>query len=434
MTAYEVVPVGPLTGSVAAPASKSVTNRLLLLAALADGTSILRNPLISDDSAAMRDVVQGLGAAVWEDGTAGGAGHTWRIAGTGGHITPQASALDCRLSGTTIRFGAAVAALSPDPVTLTGDAPLRRRPIGPLATALRALGATASAPDGLPPITVGGGLAGGSVEVDVTGSSQYASAILLAAPYARGDVHLTAVGAHATAYIGLTVAAMDAWDADVTSAAPVDGRPTWTVRAGRGYAARDLTVEYDASAAAHLFGLAVATGGHVTVINVTDTIQPDARLLEVLVAFGATISREGEHVTVTGPDRPVAPGQVDLSDMPDQVTTVAALAALADGVTTITGAEVVRGHETDRLTALATELAKVGAGVEERPDGLVVDGSSSTGGATLGTYHDHRLAMAFASVGARLPGVVIEDPGCVAKTFPDFWKVLVRLGGEIRSR
>ncbi|HUG87005.1 MAG TPA: 3-phosphoshikimate 1-carboxyvinyltransferase, partial [Euzebya sp.] len=332
--------------------------------------------------------------------------------------------------GTTIRFGTAVAALADGRVTLTGDAPLRRRPLGPLVAALQDLGAVATDAGGFPPVTVGGGLDGGAVSIDVGGSSQFASAVLLAAPYARGDVHLSTTGASAGAYIDLTVDAMQAWGADVLAQQGLG----WTVTAGVGYTAQDLVVEYDASAAAHLFGLAVATGGQVTVTNVTQTIQPDAGLLEVLARFGATISIDGPRVTVTGPERPTAAGTVDLERMPDQVTTVAALAALADGTTTIVGTEVVRGHETDRLTALATELSKVGTSVEERADGLVIDGRTTRGAASLDTYHDHRLAMAFAALGARVPDVVINDPGCVAKTFPDFWQVLVNLGGQVRTR
>ncbi|WP_370324975.1 3-phosphoshikimate 1-carboxyvinyltransferase [Euzebya sp.] len=427
--AFEVVPTGPLRGAVVAPASKSVTNRLLVMAALADGTSVLRRPLISDDSAAMRDLIEGLGAAVRPVGDPDGDAHRWQIAGTGGRISPVPHALDCRLSGTTIRFGTAIGSLADGQVTLTGEAPLRRRPIGPLTEALRTLGATAVDADGFPPVTVGGGLDGGEVLIDVTGSSQYASAVLMAAPYAAADVQVSATGGHAAAYVELTVAAMDAWGAEVATVGP----SAWRVTAGVGYRPCDLTVEYDASAAAHLFALAVASGGTVTVANVTDTIQPDADVVDVLAAFGATLAAEGDHVTVTGPDRPVPAGVVDLSRMPDQVTTVAALAALAEGPTTITGVAVARGHETDRIAALATELRKVGADVEERPDGLVVDGTGATGHAVLDTYHDHRLAMAFAAIGTRLPGVVVDQPGCVAKTFPDFWKALVRVGGEVRA-
>lgn len=437
MTAsFEVVPTGALHGRVSAPASKSVTNRVLLLAALATGTSVVHTPLVSEDSAAMRALVEGFGAGVVEVGHPGEADHCWQVTGTGGRVATPLAPLDCRLSGTTIRFGSAVAALAEGQVTLTGRAPLLRRPLGPLSQALRDLGATVSDHDGLPPVTVGGGLAGGTVAVDVTGSSQFASAVLLAAPYARADVVLSAIGAHAGAYIRLTVEGMVAWGADV-GAVP-GGEATWHVRAagraGAGYLAQDVVVEFDASAAAHLYALAVASGGRVTVLNVSDTLQPDAGILDVLVRFGAAVERDGAAVTVTGPDQPTAAGTVDLSRMPDQVTTVAALAALALGETTIVGAEVVRGHETDRLAALATELRKVGAAVDERPDGLVVDGTRSSGRTVLDTYHDHRLAMSFAAIGTRLPGVVVNDPSCVAKTYPDFWQVLVSLGGELRTR
>ena len=428
--ALEVVPTGALNGSVAPPGSKSVTNRLLLLAALAHGASVLRAPLVSDDTLAMRDVVTALGAPVMEEGTPGEPDHTWQVLGTGGQLQVPAEPLDCRLSGTTIRFATAVAALAPGEVVLTGHPPLRRRPIGPLTAALRQLGANASDQDGFPPVVVGGGLPGGEVTIDLSTSSQYASAILLAAPYAQGPVTVRVAGAHAPAYVALTTSTMDLWGAVVEEA---DG--AWTVTAGAGYQGCDVAVEYDASAAAHLMGLAVATGGRVSVVNAAaDTVQPDAAFTEVLARFGATVTREADVIVVEGPERPLPVSMLDLSAMPDQVTTAAALAALAGGETTITGVEVVRGHETDRLAALSTELRKVGATVEEHPDGLVIDGSTTVGHATLDTYDDHRLAMSFAAIGARLPGVVIADPGCVAKTYPGFWKALVRLGGEVRPR
>lgn len=420
----EVVPAGPLSGAVAAPASKSVTNRLLLIAALAEGRSRLGAPLASDDSAAMRDVVTGLGATVGEEG------RSWVVTGVAGRPAVPAGPLDCRLSGTTMRFGVAAAALAPAPVTLTGAPSLLGRPIGPLTAALRALGADVADADGFPPVTVGGGLTGGEVTVDVTGSSQFASAVLLAAPYAAADVTVLVTGEdYASAYVDLTVAAMAEWGADVRT---VPGG--WTVTAGRGYVGRDVLVEYDASAAAHLFGLAVATGGTVTVTNaLPSSLQPDAAFPTVLERLGATVTRDGDAVTVTGPSAVQPAGDVDLTAMPDQVTTLAALAALAPGRTTITGVAVARGHETDRVAALAAELAKVGAAVEELPDGLVVDGTPARGRATLDTHDDHRLAMAFAALAARLPGVRIADPGCVAKTYPAFWDDLRALGGQVRA-
>lgn len=422
--AVAVEPAGPLRGRVAAPASKSVTNRLLLIAALADGTSRLTGPLHSDDSAAMRDVVAGLGAEV--TGRA-----DWAVAGVAGRPATPSGPLNCRLSGTTLRFATAAATLAAGPVTLTGLPPLRRRPIGPLVAVLRALGARLAARRGRPPVhTAGGGLDGGTVTVDASGSSQYASAVLLSAPYARRDVEVSIDGAAPLGYVTLTTDLMARWGAEVERLAAA----RWRVAAGRGYRAHDTTVEYDASAAAHLFALAVASAGEVTVTNAApSTTQPDAQIVDVLQRFGGAVTRDGDAVTVAGPEEVTPAGLVDLAAMPDQVTTVACLAALAAGPTEITGVAVTRGHETDRLAALATELRKVGAAVQERADGLLVDGTGTAGRARLATHHDHRLAMSFAALAARLPAVVIADPGCVAKTYPQFWDALRSLGAQVRA-
>jgi 3-phosphoshikimate 1-carboxyvinyltransferase len=207
------------------------------------------------------------------------------------------------------------------------------------------------------------------------------------------------------------------------------GAAAWRVAAGQPYTARSLEVPYDASAAAHLLALAVATGGRVTITNApAGSGQPDAGLPEVLGQMGALVSRRGSELTVTGPATP-SPVDVDLGAMPDQVTTVAALAALADGTSRIRNVGVVRGHETDRLAALATELGKLGGvRVEQQADGLVVHGGQPRGPARLATHGDHRLAMAFAALAARVPGLVIEDPACVSKTYPGFWRDLRAAG------
>lgn len=419
--AVEVVPAGPIAAALPAPASKSVTNRAILVAALAEGTSRLRDALVSDDTHAMCGAVTALGARCTSQGTA------IVVEGTGGRMRPRGGGIDAGLSGTTLRFVAAAAALADDDVTVGGAPPLLRRPIGPLTQALRDLGARASDAGGLPPITVGGGLDGGPVDVDVATSSQYLSAVLLAAPYARADVVARGVGQSADAYIALTADLMRRWGAHVVQ----DGA-TWRVVAGRRYRARDEVVEYDASAAAHLYALAAASGGSVTVTNVAaSTLQPDARLPDVLASMGCTVTENPGAVTVVGPDR-LGPAHVDLSAMPDQVTTVAALAALAPGETVITGVGVTRGHETDRLAALAQELRKLDVDVNEEPDGLTVAGGGARVPARLATHGDHRLAMAFAAVALAVPGVVIEDPGCVAKTYPGFWDDLERSGVRLR--
>jgi 3-phosphoshikimate 1-carboxyvinyltransferase len=419
----ELEPIGPVRARLAAPASKSVTNRMLVCAALAEGISLLRRPLDSDDSAAMRSALHQLGADVRE------AAGAWSVEGTGGRLAVPAALLDARASGTTMRFLASVATLAPGPVTVSGRPGLLARPVGPLVAALRQLGGRLDDHDGFPPVTTaGGGLRGGEVTLDATASSQFASAVLLAAPYAASPVTLRATGLGAPGYVELTAAVMRRFGAGVQR---LDGS-TWWVAAGVPYRAVEAEVDYDASAAAHLFALAAATGGTVTVTNARDGGgQPDTGLPELLAAMGSVVEREGDALTVRGPDR-LAPLDADLGPMPDQVTTVAALAALAGGRSRLRNVAVARRHETDRLGALATELGKLGVRVEELPDGLVIHGGGARGPALLDPHDDHRLAMAFATIAARVPGVAIDDPGCVAKTYPGFWDDLVRTGLLVR--
>jgi 3-phosphoshikimate 1-carboxyvinyltransferase len=333
-----------------------------------------------------------------------------------------------------MRFLSAAATLTPAGATVTGRGPLLRRPVGPLLAALRALGAeVADAGGGLPPVTAaGGGLRGGRARVDAAASSQFASAVLLVAAYADRDVELSAERLGAAAYVELTADLLRRFGAGVE---PLGGH-AWRVEAGRPYRATDLRVEYDASAAAHLFALAAATGGEVTVTNAAPgTLQPDAGLPGLLARMGAGVTRDGPALTVRGPEV-LAPVDADLAAMPDQVTTVAALAALAAGPSRIRGVGVARGHETDRLAALAAELGKLGVAVEEQADGLVVHGAGPgrPRPARLTPHGDHRMAMALAAVAARVPGLVLDDPGCVAKTYPGFWRDLAAGGVVWRAR
>jgi 3-phosphoshikimate 1-carboxyvinyltransferase len=419
-----MTPTGPLRGTVRAPASKSVTNRLLVLAALADGASELIAPLDSDDSAAMRACITALGAEVSGDGV-------WKVTGTAGAPDSPSVPLNARLSGTTARFVTAVLALSPRGGVVDGLGPLQRRPIAPLVDALAALGAEArSANGGLPVTVTGGGLGGGAVDVDVSGSSQFASALLMVAPYARGDVVCRVRGRAADDYIALTAALMAQWGAEVTHDR---AQGSWRVRAGAGYRARSVEVEYDASAAAHLFAMGIASGGAVTVTNVAQhSYQPDAGLPDVFARMGCDVVREGVAVTVAA-GHDLRPIDVSLAAMPDQVTTLAVLAALAPGTSVLRDVGVARLHETDRLAALATELGKVGVQATADPHTLVIHGGTARGPAILHTYDDHRLAMAFAALGTKISDLAIADPGCVAKTYPEFWQDVARLGAGWRE-
>lgn len=420
--ALEVLP-GRVAGTVAVPASKSMTNRLLAIAALADGEGVLREPLDSDDAAAMREAVSALGAEVAvEPGR-------WRVAGQAGRLTAPGGPIDARLSGTTMRFVTAMATLADGPVVVTGAAPLRRRPIAPLVAALGDLGGNVACADGYPPTeSRGGGLRGGQATVDVRQSSQFASAVLLVAPFADDDVEVRLRGLAADGYVDLTVGAL----ADAGARIVEGPARVWTVRPG-GLRAPEVRVEHDASAACHLHALAAASGGAVTVANAAaGARQPDAGFVDVLAAMGCEVRRDGDALTVQGPDR-LAAVDVDLAAMPDQVTSLAVLCALAEGTSTIRGVGVARAHETDRLAALAGELGKLGVAVEEAPERLRITGGTARGPATLETHDDHRLAMAFAALGAALPGVAIADPGCVAKTYPGFWHDVAGLGLEQRE-
>lgn len=413
-----VIPSGAIEGSLRAPSSKSVTNRLLLIAALAEGRSTLDGLLLSDDTEAMVEGLRALGVSVETEGERA------RIEGTAGRFRAEGARVDARLSGTTLRFLSAASLLARGPVIVDGAEPLRRRPVAALIESLRAAGASVDSAGGRPPLTISGrGLAGGAVHVDAASSSQFATALLLVGPYADKDLELRVTGLGAPGYVRLTVAVMNRFGAVVEERSPASFR----VRAGAGYRGRRESVEHDASAAAHLYALAVATAGSVRVSNAFETLQPDAAICEVMAAMGASFERDATGTTVSRTDELVGV-EADLSAMPDQLATIAVLGALARGDTVIRGVAIARGHESDRIAAVATELRRLGASVAETADGLVVHGGGSLHGGRVETYHDHRIAMAFTALGAVVPGVVICDPACVAKTYPAFFEDVERLG------
>jgi 3-phosphoshikimate 1-carboxyvinyltransferase len=418
----EIVPTGPVAGRLEAPSSKSLTNRLLVIAALAEGNSVLSRVLESDDTAKMTAGLRALGVRIDDvDGET-------EVTGTSGRPVAGGLKVDAGLSGTTLRFLAAVALLTKGTVVIDGQEPLRRRPIAPLLDAMRAAGAEVSTDEGRPPLRISShGLAGGRLYVDASASSQFATALLLVGPYADDDLIVEVGGLRELGYVRLTIGAMTRWGASVTEEVP--GR--FKVSARAPYVARAESIEHDASAAAHLYALAVATGGSITVANAFETEQPDDRMVEVLGAMGATFTRGPNGTTIER--RGELNGiDIDLAAMPDQVPTVAALAVLARGDTVIRGVEIARGHESDRIRVVATELGRLGARVEETPGGLVIHAGAPLHAGRIDTHRDHRIAMAFTAIGAVVPGVEIADPGCVAKTFPGFFDDVARLGVGIR--
>jgi 3-phosphoshikimate 1-carboxyvinyltransferase len=422
--AVEIIPSGPLVGACDAPASKSLTNRLLLMAALAEGRSRLVGPLRSDDSAVMSAGLVALGAGIGDEGDAA------VVTGTGGRLREPAGVIAAGLSGTTLRWLSAAALLVHGTVVIDGEPPLRKRPMAPLLRSLEDLGASIDSDDGCPPLHITStGLRGGRVRVDAAESSQFATSLLLVAPYAESDLELEVAHLGAVGYVELTIEAMLRWGAAIES----EGAGRYLVTAGRHYQAREEVVEYDASAAVHLFALAMATGGNLTVRNVMGTRQPDAGMTAVFEEMGGDVTAApGGGVTVSRPG-PLRGVDVDIAPMPDQVPALAVLGALAEGTTRLRNVSVARGHETDRVAAVARELRKLGAGIEEDGDSLVIEGGRPLSGGTVETYDDHRMAMAFSSLGAAVPGVVVTDPGCVRKTYPQYWRDVAALGVGLRA-
>lgn len=414
---------GPVRGAVGVPGSKSVTNRALVLAALADGPGVVRRPLRSRDTDLMAAALQAMGTTVSE------ADGDWAIAP--GRLRGPA-AVDVGLAGTVMRFVPAVATIADGAVHFDGDPRARERPIAPLLDALRGLGAEVDdAGRGALPFTVlgRGGLPGGTVSLDASSSSQLVSALLLPAARWERGVAVTHVGdrpvpnAH---HLRMTVSMLRDRGVVVDDSAP--GR--WVVRPGA-IAARDEVVEPDLSSAAPFLAAALVTGGEAVVPDwPTASCQPGAVLPDLLEAFGAKCRYDAEALVVTGAD--LRGADLDLRDAGELTPVLAAVAALASSPTTLSGIGYLRGHETDRLAALARELGGLGAKVTELADGLRIEPAPLHGG-LFHTYADHRLAMAAAVVGAVVPGVLVEDVATTAKTFPGFaaaWTAYV--GGASR--
>jgi 3-phosphoshikimate 1-carboxyvinyltransferase len=391
-------------------------------AALASGESVLLGATESDDAAAMREGLRALGVPIRVEGD------TWTVTGAGGRLPARgAVAVDVRASGTTARFLTAVVALAAPgaEVTLDGTARMRERPIGELVAALGALGADAVAlgPGGCPPVRVrGGGLAGGRAAIDARRSSQYVSGILLAAPCAARDVELAPLEGRVVSrpFVDLTLQVMAEFGAE----AGWTDAGTLAVRAGKPYQARRYAIEPDAQAAAYVFAAAALRGGRAVVEGIpAGSRQPDLALLDALTAMGCTVRRGGDAIELTATPGGLHGIRWDGEPMPDAVLALAVVALFAEGATEIRNVANLRIKESDRLAALETEIRRLGGRAEAGPDWLRIE-PAPLEGAVIETYRDHRMAMSFALAGLAVPGVAIRDPGCVAKTWPDFFTAL----------
>jgi 3-phosphoshikimate 1-carboxyvinyltransferase len=410
---------GPLAARARVPGSKSLTNRALLIAALARGESELGGALDSDDTRVMRAALAELGCDVRIDAD------RWSLRGCDGRFAAPARALWVQNSGTTARFLAAAAPLAAGPVVIDGNARMRERPIEELARALAQLGAKIEilGSHGCPPLRIEAtGLRGGAAAIDASRSSQYVSAVLIAAPYAERDVKLTLSGDVLVSrpYVELTLEIMRAFGAD----AGFDTPSSLCVRAGSRYAGRRYAIEPDASAAAYPFCAAAIAGGSVRVDGIPrGSLQPDLALLGLLERMGCRVERGDSHATVSAAPGALRGIHADMNDLPDAVLALAVVALFAEGPTRIRNVANLRIKETDRLAALEAELAKLGARVRTGADWIEIE-PGPVRGAAIRTYDDHRMAMAFALAGLRIPGVEILGADCVSKTWPGFFEAL----------
>lgn len=424
--------VGPVDAVAVVPGSKSIANRALVIAALAEGDSELRNVPDGDDTAALVAGLTALGVAVTaDDGVA-------VVSGTGGRFEPVAGddpvRVDAKLAGTTSRFLTALAALVPGGVTVDGDPPLRRRPMGPLHEALAQLGVTVDAPEGpgtLPATITGPLTTGGRVSLSGHVSSQYLTALMLIGPLLDGGLRIELTSPLVSVpYVRLTARVMAAFGArDVA----MTEREIW-VGPGR-YAGRTFEIEPDASTASYPLAIAAVAGGRVVVDGLTaDSAQGDAALVDLLIGMGCRPTPGTDLGVERDPAVPLTGIDADLADVSDLVPTLAAIAATASSASHFTGIGFIRAKESDRLGDLATELGKLGAAITVEDDGLLIEPATLHGDELLDPHHDHRLAMAFGVLAAVLPGIRVTDPDVVTKSWPGYWAERQRIVDTARRR
>ncbi len=423
----DIQPVSrPFRATVAVPGSKSMTNRALPMAALAGGCTRLSGVLFADDTHRMIDCLRQLGVTLEINESA----CEISVSGLSSAFPVAKADLYCGNSGTTIRFLAAVCAAMPGAYRLDGIDRMRQRPIGELSTAIASLGGNIQFPlnPGFPPVqTTGTGLAGGQCRFSNVKSSQYISAVLMAAPLARQAVDVILEGpVTSEPYVRMTLAMMEQFGIRASLAAldpqtPERGRVV-TIAAGQRYTGRPYAIEPDASNASYFLAAAALVPGSTVVIPGLgrDSLQGDVLFADVLGQMGARLFLDADCVRITGTNR-LTGLTIDMNSIPDMVQTLAVLALFADGPTHICNVGNLRIKETDRLAALETELAKLGARVQTTPDSITIEPPETVTPATIETYDDHRMAMAFAVAGLRVPGIRIANPACCAKTYPSFF-------------
>jgi len=403
--------------SITAPPSKSYTHRALIAAALAEGKSTIVRPLLADDTKLTAAALQKLGVGIHGDAK------SVTVTGCDGKlICPPGTVLDLDNSGTSLRLLAGTALLADHPVTLTGSARMQERPFGPLAETLHGLGGMVvfAKNEGYPPVTIGGHLLGGYATIDGSASSQYASSVLMIAPYAKGPVDLTITGTPASqSYLDITAEVMTDFGAKIKR----EGYRHFVVSNKERYTGRTYVVEGDYSSASYFFALAAICGGTVTVSGLKPlSVQGDRRFLDALEMMGCRVTYAADRVTVAH-EGPLEGITIDMSSAPDTVQTLCMVAALAKTPTVITGISHLKYKESDRVAITADRLRHLGGKVTTDNDRIVIEPAPLHGG-SIDPANDHRTAMSFTVLGLGIGDVTITGADCVNKSFPGFWDAL----------
>ena len=413
-TLIEIKPVQNLQTTVTVPGSKSYTNRALLIAGLADGECRLEKPLVSDDTKYMIRALKAFGIPVQKEKEA------FLISGKGGKLSASNKDIFIGNAGTTMRFLTTFSALAPGKTRLDGDERMRERPLADLLDCLTQMGvkAVSANGNGCPPIDIEGGeVPGGEVQLAGDKSSQYLTSILLSAPYFKNDTCIHIQGdLTSKSYADITLDIMKTFGVHVDN----ESYQRFKVKAGDRYKAQTYRVESDWSSASYFLAAGAVTGGEVTLTDINPhSVQGDAQFTSVLEKMGCLVEKKSHSLHIKG--NPLRGISINMNNMPDAVQTLAVTALFAEGETVIQGIGNLRIKETDRISALANELSRLGAEVETGEDFLIIRPGDYKG-AEIETYNDHRMAMSFAVAGLKIPGTRIKNPKCVEKSFPDFFK------------
>lgn len=418
----QIAPISrPLRARVRVPGSKSLTNRALLLAALSTGTTTLADALFSDDSCYLAEALKELGFRMKPDKNRS----EITLTGEGGTIPARMADLFIGNAGTAARFLTAFLTVGSGMYTVDGDARMRERPMQDLVESLTVLGASLQTANGkLPLKVVANGLRGGRTIVAGDISSQFLSALLMVAPCARNPVEIIlSTEINSRPYVDMTLSVMHDFGVEIER----QEYERFQIRPAAYRSVSTYRIEPDASAASYFFAAPAVCGGSVRVENLSrKSAQGDLQFADVLEQMGCRVLEGNDFIEVSGPDT-LKGVDVDMRDIPDTAQTLAAIAPFACSPTRIRGIASARFKETDRIHATCTELDRLGVHVEEHEDGMTIHPCRGVTSAAIQTYHDHRMAMAFSLIGLRAPGISIENPSCVSKTFPNFFEVLESL-------